>query len=289
MDAIRIRGPYRQRSGFTLIELLVVIAIIAILAAILFPVFAQAREAARKTMCLSDSKQLALGWLMYAQDYDETFVMTAVCHGCSSTGGQIYWLEVLEPYIKSNGQSENVGDTSKASLYICPDYLVPAPDVDEAGNPRIPDPANGYDPPAVGSYPLLSYAPNISVTTAWWALGQSWAGDSSTVGTDASIAKPADMIMLAENHDCCTETGIFDFACLAAPGVKGPGSSGWTRARRHSGGMNYTLMDGHAKFFIGPKPQYQCDPNGESSGTPVASILSNRPNAPAFFSPRAGQ
>jgi len=63
----------RRRSAFTLIELLVVIAIIAIIAAILFPVFAQARAAARKTSCLSNLKQLGLGFLMYSQDYDETF------------------------------------------------------------------------------------------------------------------------------------------------------------------------------------------------------------------------
>ncbi|MEA3400883.1 MAG: prepilin-type N-terminal cleavage/methylation domain-containing protein [Armatimonadota bacterium] len=63
----------RRRKGFTLIELLVVIAIIAILAAILFPVFARAREKARQASCLSNLKQLALGMLMYAQDYDETF------------------------------------------------------------------------------------------------------------------------------------------------------------------------------------------------------------------------
>src|SRR5712675_538712 len=62
-----------RRTGFTLIELLVVIAIIAILAAILFPVFAQAREKARAISCLSNSKQVSLGVLMYVQDYDETF------------------------------------------------------------------------------------------------------------------------------------------------------------------------------------------------------------------------
>jgi prepilin-type N-terminal cleavage/methylation domain-containing protein/prepilin-type processing-associated H-X9-DG protein len=63
----------RRRSAFTLIELLVVIAIIAILAAILFPVFAQARESARRAACISNVKQLGLGMMMYAQDYDETF------------------------------------------------------------------------------------------------------------------------------------------------------------------------------------------------------------------------
>src|SRR6186713_437363 len=64
----------RNRTGFTLIELLVVIAIIAILAAILFPVFAQAREKARQASCVSNLKQITIGQLMYAQDYDETLV-----------------------------------------------------------------------------------------------------------------------------------------------------------------------------------------------------------------------
>ena len=71
----------RKHTGFTLIELLVVIAIIAILAAILFPVFARARENARKTNCLSNLKQLGMGMLQYAQDYDETF-----CPSCATTG-----------------------------------------------------------------------------------------------------------------------------------------------------------------------------------------------------------
>ena len=65
-----------RASGFTLIELLVVIAIIAILAAILFPVFAQAREAARKSSCQSNLKQIANGVMMYSQDYDETMPLS---------------------------------------------------------------------------------------------------------------------------------------------------------------------------------------------------------------------
>src|SRR5438132_8381844 len=69
----RPKGSTAARPAFTLIELLVVIAIIAILAAILFPVFAQAREKARQASCLSNLKQIGLGVMMYAQDYDEAY------------------------------------------------------------------------------------------------------------------------------------------------------------------------------------------------------------------------
>ena len=87
-----------QKRGFTLIELLVVIAIIAILAAILFPVFARAREKARQTSCSSNLKQIALAHLMYVQDYDERFLYGWRTDGisCSST-----WEGFLEPYVKN--------------------------------------------------------------------------------------------------------------------------------------------------------------------------------------------
>jgi len=87
-----------RRRGFTLIELLVVIAIIAILAAILFPVFARAREKARQSSCLSNVKQLMLGLLSYAQDYDETMPS---CWTGSSTYDHPFWYEKVAPYIKN--------------------------------------------------------------------------------------------------------------------------------------------------------------------------------------------
>jgi len=101
-----------RRHGFTLIELLVVIAIIAILAAILFPVFARAREKARQTSCLSNIKQLTLGFLMYAQDYDEMmcrqnigYTGRAFTHvtpnGNPRTGDYILWPELIHPYVKN--------------------------------------------------------------------------------------------------------------------------------------------------------------------------------------------
>ena len=109
----------RKQRGFTLIELLVVIAIIAILAAILFPVFAQAREKARQTGCLSNTKQLGTAFMMYLQDYDETLNGPAL-RRCGNTGPTPYsnywwgtnwitWPELIIPYTKNTG------------IYTCPD------------------------------------------------------------------------------------------------------------------------------------------------------------------------
>jgi len=96
-----------QRAGFTLIELLVVIAIIAILAAILFPVFAQAREKARQTSCTSNTKQLGTAMMMYVQDYDDTY--PAVWY--ADTG---HWANVILPYI---GQGKQLWT---AGVMLCP-------------------------------------------------------------------------------------------------------------------------------------------------------------------------
>jgi prepilin-type N-terminal cleavage/methylation domain-containing protein len=114
--------PTGNRKGFTLIELLVVIAIIAILAAILFPVFAQARAKARQVSCLSNTKQISLAIMMYLQDYDEVLPAyrfyepnpyTGNPHVGASTAGDIFINQLLNPYIKNDG------------VWSCPSALTP--------------------------------------------------------------------------------------------------------------------------------------------------------------------
>src|SRR5471030_2336473 len=96
------QGAPGGRQGFTLIELLVVIAIIAILAAILFPVFARARENARRASCQSNLKQIGLGMVQYVQDYDERYPIGDTYADAVTTPGDTGWASVeLQPYMKS--------------------------------------------------------------------------------------------------------------------------------------------------------------------------------------------
>lgn len=145
-----------KRSGFTLIELLVVIAIIAILAAILFPVFARARENARRSSCMSNLKQLGLGLMMYVDDYDEHMPMNGY-----NAGGGIYrsWRVSLQPYIKST------------QVFVCPSNSntdtnsgsgpgVPLISSDYSANLGIGGPFGAYN--SVG--PILAAIPFPSTT-----------------------------------------------------------------------------------------------------------------------------
>lgn len=123
----------RKCRGFTLIELLVVIAIIAILAAILFPVFAKARENARRASCQSNMKQIGLGLMQYSQDYDESYPLRIYNRGNPPV--QPIWSQVIQPYVKSS------------ELFTCPSN----------GNAR-----SNFSQTAQGPYPAIrrSYAYN---------------------------------------------------------------------------------------------------------------------------------
>ena len=161
----------RQRRAFTLIELLVVIAIIAILAAILFPVFARAREAARRSSCITNVRQLGMATMQYVQDYDERFPprmpdppagAAYPCKPCRT----IDWRPWVRPYIKNE------------QLFVCPsDFGVPA---NFTADPTLGGPV-GRDP-SKGGYGT-SYCLNTVMTR---------------LGTLAAIQMPADTYMGAE-------------------------------------------------------------------------------------------
>lgn len=185
----------KNNRGFTLIELLVVIAIIAILAAILFPVFAQARDKARAASCLSNEKQIGLGLMMYTQDYDETYPTaymyknnTATTNG-GSAGGYIHYSAMVQPYIKSD------------KIWVCPS--------DKLGGlgPDNPPCANWLDTTTLGceaQVPRLSYVPNSAVLPR-----KRGPQDAPNVVPMAAIDAPSDVIAIAEatHHLNCIYLG----------------------------------------------------------------------------------
>ena len=123
---VRSCQPNRLFKGFTLIELLVVIAIIAILAAILFPVFAQAREKARQITCVSNKKQVAMGMLQYVQDYDEQIPFDHWGGGLRDNTSRYAWMDMIFPYVKSE------------AAFDCPDNPYSSNNVDASFN-MLPD------------------------------------------------------------------------------------------------------------------------------------------------------
>jgi len=157
-------GPRGVRPAFTLIELLVTIAIIAILAAILFPVFARARENARRASCMSNLKQLALGVRMYTQDYDEQ--MPTLIHSDHTA-----WIEVIFPYVKSKQlfvcpSSTNPGTSNNTWVPVAknPDFLPRPIVVDYYPNIRV------MKPSSLGTISLAAI-PTVSDTFLMWDCG----------------------------------------------------------------------------------------------------------------------
>jgi prepilin-type N-terminal cleavage/methylation domain-containing protein len=177
------RTTRTQTKGFTLIELLVVIAIIAILAAILFPVFAQAREQARKTVCLSNVKQISLGNMMYIQDYDETFEFA---WGLVVPGTDGTWLDAIMPYVKNGQPNETGALTSTSGSWHFANGLWHCPSDSEGPS-------------------YVSYTTNALETGAFCCgLGPDYAPE-----TLAALNAPASLVMIAEsNKPYNIETGI---------------------------------------------------------------------------------
>jgi prepilin-type N-terminal cleavage/methylation domain-containing protein/prepilin-type processing-associated H-X9-DG protein len=270
-----------QKRAFTLIELLVVIAIIAILAAILFPVFAQAREKARQTSCLSNQKQMGLGVMMYTQDYDETLPSAYYYNNDNdSSGGYTHWSGVVQPYVKNLGIFVCPSDKNRGlapTNFIGNNLGYGAPSGQIAQFPAIQD----------NQAPRLSYVANGAVISR-----KRRTADPGNVVSLASMDAPASTIMVAELTDSVpcingssAASGVAFKTHRNTHTVKTAAGAAFTQEteasgtplmaltpaeanatfttcqagtasyfvayvapRRHSDGANYTFSDGHSKF-----------------------------------------
>jgi len=237
-------------SGFTLIELLVVMAIIAILTAILFPVFAQAREKARAAACLSNQKQLGLGLLSYAQDYDETLPIGA---GYGAGSANVSLPAEIGPYVMKTAMFT---DNSKAvSIWSCPSDAVPRQANFGGQGTQTYLPVMGF---------AWRVAGNPNRACAWLGEGAATSVQFMPGATLAAFKAPATTLLLAEQPKAWNILGN-NQGGVQAPGdnvLPGQGSSqncpdfiDWWRSTcskvanpLHQGGWNYLFGDGHVKW-----------------------------------------
>jgi prepilin-type N-terminal cleavage/methylation domain-containing protein/prepilin-type processing-associated H-X9-DG protein len=214
--------PHRSTkpSGFTLIELLVVIAIIAILAAILFPVFARARENARRSSCQSNLKQIGLGMLQYSQDYDER---TTPNNSLISASGYTIWGELIQPYTKST------------QILSCPS--------DSLSLPFIAGPKVGTSRD-IGSYAINYWYQTSAggVTEGFHPTSVSLAALNNPTMTvwvmDASVPDPANFAWQVYNNGPSTITTGSPRTLPTAQGIV---------SERHLETTNLLYCDGHVK------------------------------------------
>lgn len=236
----------RLRRAFTLIELLVVIAIIAILAAILFPVFAQAREAARRTTCLSNEKNIGTGIMMYATDYDEAIMPWKT--GPGATIDQRLWTARIQPYLKSGGGAPANG------VLACPSWSQQAL-------------AAGADDPSCDGVGFSATVFPVDAVYAHYGIS---APMLAATGTGANAQNPIVHIpgsgylgstlpyidtRLPQILRTAETAIVSDGATL----VKGAGSLilfGCEAGGMHMGGGNFVMLDGHAKWLKGNAQSY---------------------------------
>ena len=219
-----------NRSAFTLIELLVVIAIIAILAAILFPVFAQARAKARSIACLSNMKQMGTAAMMYAQDYDEVMPTWSLYwfayYNPAPTGGKfpdtvnLYWDALLLPYVKS-GDPGNLLAPNRGGVWHCPDAENASTGVRSYGY------SMGLTYDTDPTSPYFYRCPSLTEIEA--PASTVFVGDSGSSGR------------LGRTYDF---QGYYEKYVVPQKPTR---DSPW----RHQDGANYVYCDGHAKYGKG--------------------------------------
>src|SRR5579884_3021937 len=239
------------KRGFTLIELLVVIAIIAILAAILFPVFAQAREKARQITCASNLKQIGLGILQYEQDYDEMYPLED--YNNLSVPFELRWYQAVGPYVK-NGQiySYDKMYSGTGGVWSCPDEPVPQPAVYGANYQLFRPGANVW-------WPIMSVGVNLVDTpsetvmvcekgendgNSSWMQFQAWEGNWVPYPSNGNASNDYNYT----NHLDIPPSENCDYKASNNP----PGWANWNGCSmmpryRHAGGSqsNFLYCDGH--------------------------------------------
>ena len=220
-----------HKNAFTLIELLVVIAIIALLAAILFPVFARARENARRSSCQSNLKQVGIGILQYTQDYDEKYPMYSVSGGKGTPGSPYGWADAIQPYIKSE------------QLYQCPSDVTPPPTDD----PTYTKPQNvGY----------CDYVYNVAIGSQPQNTGTAATGSGAAL---AQIQSPTLCMMVMDGkkapnaNTALSDTSNNGSARMATRGSGGESLAGANNLNTalHLSGCNLLFVDGHVKWCSG--------------------------------------
>jgi len=243
LNAIGTRRAVKQ--GFTLIELLVVIAIIAILAAILFPVFAQAREKARQTSCLSNMKQLGISMMMYVQDFDELYPLA---WNPDSAGNRTDWRVTILPYIKNGsiGAATTTDNTVIGGVFACPSM--------DSGAKR------GY-----AAHSAIIHSPTMSNGNIWAPVGIPALNRASDIMLVSEVGLDTQNNGSIEGvtedfwwHGGAVWPPVFTGATSGAK-YDGDGdvatcdAAGWTTCNtylpryRHSGVANMMFADGHAK------------------------------------------